>query len=266
VIDPTGMQHAMVMNALLPAADAFVAARRSYFRSGGDVVTWRLTFGTRHRRNAVVRAQVLVRRAPPAFRQRRTEPPIPADPLGEAVRALEHFIAVSREWRPRLFPKPPAPLWCDASGAVLGVRGWRITDGPKQGTRLRSLVGAAVQWPRGVMVAECRLRPSVCDRPAGSNCVCGIYAYKTTVDALRLLAERAQAVGLVRGWGRVAIHELGWRAEFVQPLWLCVVGRPQEQARALGVRYECDAVPVDTVEEALDATATQEEEMDRWPG
>jgi hypothetical protein len=255
--------HAMAMNELLGLADIYLAARRAHLDRGGDPIRWKLAFGLPCHRQTATLARFLVMRAPPAFRDRAV-PVIGDNPIGQGIQALERYLAVASDWRPRLYPDPPPHLWCDDTGAVLGVRGWRLTNGPKRGPRLTAL-GSRTEWPRGVMDARCRLPYGVRHRPAGSNCVCGIYAFKTAGLAAELLEIDPPVVGVVRAWGRVAVHRVGWRAERAQPLWLAAAV-PPETARQLGSRYECDVVAVETTEDALVATATYEKEIQRWPG
>jgi hypothetical protein len=171
------------------------------------------------------------------------------------VRAAERFARVVGEWRPRLSPPPPGQLWRDATGAVLGVRGWKL-HASQRGPVLRAIT-SQVQWPRGVTVARCRLEPSVCERPAGRRCVCGLYAFKSTDEAGELARDGLPVIGLLRAWGRVAVHREGWRAEFAQPLWLAVARCPPTQVRALADRYECDVISVATTAKALAATAAR---------
>ena len=240
-----GVRGAMAMNELLACADVFFAAQGAYVRASDDGrhrLRWRLTFGDRRYQNAMVMARVLRHRAPAVFRNR-PKPVLGPDLIAEALRALERFIAVSADTRRHVLPEPPAPLWCDASGAVLGVRGWKLTA-TQRGPVLRA-VTSRMQWPPGVTVARCRLDPSACDRPAGRHCVCGLYAFKAADHAGELDGPGVPVVGVVRGWGRVAVHRSGWRAEYVQPIWLAAVAQPQTDVRSLATRYECDVVPVD---------------------
>lgn len=255
--------QAMAMNALLPLADRYAAARKAFVARGGSAVEWKRTFDERRRRQHVTMAMALRRSAGPAFADRPT-PAVGDDPLAAAVSAIERFGRVSGEWRPRVFPPPPAPRYADASGALLGVRGWRVMTSKRGGPVLVAVTQAMI-WPRGVAVARCGLQPGGCSRPAGWDCICGIYAFNGTPQAREVLGLEIDAIGLVRAWGRVAIHRLGWRAEFVQPVWLAVVTERDETAAALGAHYECDAVAVASRTDALAAVASREQEMERWP-
>lgn len=257
--------RAMVVDDLLPLADAYMAARRAYMARGGDARVWRAAFTVRHRQHLVTIAAATLRSAGPSF-ARRPIADVGPNALGEAIQAIERFARVRGEWRPRrAFPEPPATLCHDETGAVLGVRGWKLTHGPRHSPVLRAVV-SPIEWPRGVTVARCNLEHSVCTRPAGRACVCGIYGFNSATVASELAQYRVPVVGIVRAWGRVAIHRSGWRAEFVQPLWLALVSQSQAAARKLSLRYECDVVAARSTKHALAVTAAREQEMWRWPG
>ena len=148
---------------------------------------------------------------------------------------------------------------------MLGVRAWRLLTSGRTGPLLFALTNR-VRWPRGVMEARCALEPTACERPAGRDCVCGVYAFASAGHAGELMRPTTDVIGLVRAWGRVAVHRHGWRAEFVQPLWLATIAKRMETVCALGARYECDVVSVVNTKSALAAVARREQEMPRWPG
>ena len=134
----------------------------------------------------------------------------------------------------------------DETGALLGWRGWcveaqRQGDGSTQG-RLRAPVTWR-WWPRGVTSAQClRHRDHVAPAP---GCGCGIYAFNEPSPLVEEIDEgrlsRPAAIGLVRGWGRVALHDLGWRAQYVQVLSLFVTAAHPDRIDEMSSYYE---VPV----------------------
>ena len=131
-------------------------------------------------------------------------------------------------------------LRCDRDGALLGWRAFDLTT-PVRGRALLTSPYFGTPWHTPVETAACRrLRRH---RAPDPGCNCGIYA---TLD-LDLAVSKVQppqsagVVALVRGWGRVAIHEEGWRAEHVQPA--VVFGTvPDDEKAELAYRYECEIV------------------------
>lgn len=73
------------------------------------------------------------------------------------------------------------------------------------------------------------------------RCLCGLQGYYRLQHAVaEHVSSRDQSVvGAVLGWGRVYLHEQGWRAEWAQPLALTYVGRAtqpiQRTAQLLGI-------------------------------
>lgn len=104
-----------------------------------------------------------------------------------------------------------------AAAYVEGWRFWRYTRDEGRGRVLASATRGKV-WPPGLPVrALCPwgLSPP-CTR---GGCMCGLHAYWCRRDAERDARRWAHAtgcvyaVGRIAGYGRVARHELGFRAE-----------------------------------------------------
>lgn len=95
---------------------------------------------------------------------------------------------------------------------VLGWRLWRV-----RGDRLRSW-SAEHTWEAGENVAHCLGGLSTPHQSPGRWCMCGFWALFSPLRAIELgrfdRVEDASALGLVRGWGEVAVHgREGFRAE-----------------------------------------------------
>jgi hypothetical protein len=96
---------------------------------------------------------------------------------------------------------------------MIGWRIWRL--GTDDGV-LRSCVVAG-EWSPGINAASC-LAGRPCDRTPGPGCRCGFWATKELAECLaRARGDRTEyrwAMGLVYGWGEVAVHGAeGFRAE-----------------------------------------------------
>ncbi len=95
---------------------------------------------------------------------------------------------------------------------LVGWRTWSLHDD--------RLVGATGwPWKARIRRAWCVSwhDPGIADVPF-DHCVCGLYAYK---DRSAVVAQGPSIWGQVTLWGRVAIHEGGYRAEWarIDSLW-----------------------------------------------
>ncbi len=99
---------------------------------------------------------------------------------------------------------------------VVGWRVWRLKHG-----RLVSLAKECV-WQPGENMANCLSPEHGCDRSPGRGCGCGFWALWDPARCVTMArSERDPAIGLVAGWGNVAIHGTeGFRAEHVTVLCL----------------------------------------------
>ena len=113
---------------------------------------------------------------------------------------------------------------------AIGFRVWRI-DEMLTGPRLASPHRYAAWLPGLPLKAECkdesggralanphRKQPGVA--PPLEVCTCGIYAYHEADGMVEALTWRLVG-GAVLAWGRITIHQEGFRAEFARPLALC---------------------------------------------
>ena len=161
----------------------------------------------------------------------------------------------------------------DLIQAVVGFRRWRIEDG-----LLRSTGAGQAIWDPGVTVAECEtgtdkasgdmivygdVEPTIHPAPA-PDCGCGLYAYhdpgirerdQMGLGFARLAASLGghelpvEIAGAVAAWGRIEIHEDGFRAERARVVALalddrCLAEDGREDAiRAAGEQYGAAVVP-----------------------
>ena len=127
------------------------------------------------------------------------------------------------------------------------LRGWRCWSVGPLGCSERTWPGADVglfspvqhlPWPRGAFRATCQR----CHPPASRGCSCGIYAFWEPDELVRQLGSLV--FGLVAGWGRVTIHDRGWRAQWAMPRLLFAVDTEPATCRGLEDRYELSVVSV----------------------
>jgi hypothetical protein len=105
-----------------------------------------------------------------------------------------------------------------------------------------------------------RIRPTAATptrhRPPEWACSCGIYAAEG-LDPAVAVAERHRGrrwvVGLAAGWGRVLLHEQGWRSQYAAPAALlrCWVLSPL-QRRLIGKLADRYGLPVLAVRACLE--------------
>lgn len=102
---------------------------------------------------------------------------------------------------------------------VLGWRLWRVRDT----ARLHSW-GVRHEWEPGVNEATCMGSRHFHTSP-GESCNCGFWALNSPKRCIRYardtITDRSSVVGLVRGWGQVALHgKEGFRAQYASPVCL----------------------------------------------
>ncbi|HZU18544.1 MAG TPA: hypothetical protein VFD01_18315 [Candidatus Dormibacteraeota bacterium] len=124
--------------------------------------------------------------------------------------------------------------FADPADVVVGWRSWKLS---KEGL---SSWAVAYTWRPGPNRAACcrptspLLAPTPCASPPGPGCRCGLWALwelASCVDRIRRAADSwlgaIPVIGLVAGWGEVAIHgDEGFRAErasilllIEEPVW-----------------------------------------------
>jgi hypothetical protein len=94
---------------------------------------------------------------------------------------------------------------------ILGWRLWRL-----RGARLESWA-ASYTWEPGENTARCLAPLRRCPRAPGNGCRCGFWALFSLLQCVERACsernERSTVVGLIRGWGEVALHgSEGFRA------------------------------------------------------
>ena len=109
---------------------------------------------------------------------------------------------------------------------LIGFRDWRVRVEP---LRLTGVIHA-VGWPLDDVVATCRVVEGLHSWDAlhgapRADCTCGLYGRHELAEVPKAipLAHHiygVRVIGAVVGWGRMVIHERGWRAEFAKPVAL----------------------------------------------
>ncbi len=111
---------------------------------------------------------------------------------------------------------------------LIGWRIWRVRGRGLQSLRVDYI------WDTGANQAECLQAPlTACTESPGQLCSCGFWALKTpsacAAMAGRLARLNPLVMGLVVGWGQVAVHgHEGFRSERARLLCLFedVIGKP----------------------------------------
>ncbi len=118
------------------------------------------------------------------------------------------------------------------SGALLST-----TEALSGGDRAVLAPQARRAWARAAAAAQAwcsaRGRAGLCDQPAA--CACGLHAY----SAPRHWHEHGFVHGAVVAWGRIVVHEDGFRAQYARPV--AFLESPAEWLRPIADRY---GVPV----------------------
>ncbi len=148
-------------------------------------------------------------------------------------------------------PEPPL-----IAGLMIGVRAWDLDLADGEGCRLRGYGG--FEWRQGgrATVAECgpggeRRLPRHCLSPPGPDCSCGLYAFHPwSCQPDRTHRKRGpfresgefRVTGVIQAWGRIELHEDGFRAEKARPIAIVLPQEPvdeeeQEAFAALARRY-----------------------------
>ena len=142
-------------------------------------------------------------------------------------------------------PQLPIVRLGRAEAPIVGFRAWkpRFANGS---VRLTSLYKDA-PWNAS------RPTRAVCDfrykhmAPA-LRCTCGLYACYTLRGAALNVDSEDAVFGATVGWGRIYLHENGWRAQHAQVLCLTSLGRATraelDVCAAAGLRL----IPADAVE------------------
>ena len=120
----------------------------------------------------------------------------------------------------RSCPQLPIVKLADADAPLVGFRSWK-----RGKTRLRSYFKDVAWNAAGPTKAMCDLHAH--HQAPALRCTCGMYACHSLRDAALHLHDPDFVAGAVLGWGRVFLHENGWRAEYAQVLCLTSIGAPR---------------------------------------
>jgi hypothetical protein len=106
---------------------------------------------------------------------------------------------------------------------VTGWRFWKIRKSPKDGNLWLKSVIRNDLWPPKEKFEAQRVSKGVSQTgvPPETHSKCGIYAYKTSRNALENLDRccyRGSFLGKVNLWGVIQKHELGYRAQYAYPV------------------------------------------------
>ena len=128
---------------------------------------------------------------------------------------------------------------------IVGFRVWKTP--PRNGPfRLRSIHKDMAWNTRSVTTAQCDLR-SKHTAPA-MRCTCGLYASYSLRQAAAQGFGESTVVGAVLGWGRVYLHEDGWRAQHARVLCLTSIGAVREEDRAIAAAAGRPLIPSSVIE------------------
>jgi hypothetical protein len=173
----------------------------------------------------------------------------------------------------------------DALEPVLAWRVWFVKRCEDGRHRLDSVIHHC-EWPtRHELSAAClTTRGAVAKRHFAPlrQCQCGVYGAATLERLDNYLgqglgpAPRLQVVGIVRLWGRVLVHEHGWRASHAYParLWLArsnVRDEPTSNWEDIAFDLTDYGVPIEILDHGhpphvLGALRASEHALHRAPG
>ncbi len=136
------------------------------------------------------------------------------------------------------------------AGTVEGVRAWNLSDDLE--LRGRGL-GEEIGWAAGGQPTEatCLHSPHAAPEP---SCSCGLYALHPQANHSRWLRSilSAGVAGVVEAWGRIELHEVGFRAQFARPKLLfepanhLISAEALARLRDVAERYDVPVVPLPT--------------------
>lgn len=120
----------------------------------------------------------------------------------------------------------PVPDYCEP---LIGYRVWAVTpDRHLQALSIGTRWEPYQRQEAGHVYPHWSSAPWIADPPADTACfraglcgACGIYALKSMDDVIALLGDLyyhySYVVGSVALWGRVVVHEHGYRAQYAYP-------------------------------------------------
>jgi hypothetical protein len=142
-----------------------------------------------------------------------------------------------------------------ASLPLLGFRRWKIDS------RLKSLIAyPQFSWTNKTLQATCLSRKrhqTLPYRPPELTCHCGIHAYHSLEDAVRIQLEETAdpymfpknwLIGAVMAWGKIVIHKKGFRSEFQQIIALGQVDFTNPEELNMAKLYDVPLIPISKIE------------------
>lgn len=123
-------------------------------------------------------------------------------------------------------PQLPIVQLGRAGAPIVGFRAWR----PRlhgESLRLVSLYRDAPWNGNRPTTASCDIRSN--HAAPALRCTCGLYACHSLRAAALYVDVTDVVFGAVLGWGRVYLHENGWRAQHAQVLCFTSIGLPREE-------------------------------------
>ncbi len=141
-----------------------------------------------------------------------------------------------RAYRPPSPRKRPVGPPIGVPGRLIGVRTWGLGRDEEGALRLGS---GDRRWRRDgeSTWAECQaggraVHPPDAATPAG-ECTCGLYVLhpcRATQSQFwePLLAQSLYVIGVAEAWGRVHVHEEGFRAQYARPIGLALLGASRQ--------------------------------------
>jgi len=149
------------------------------------------------------------------------------------------------------------------AGRIHGIRVWSI-DYRDGSAHLEGVTGRAWVAAGEPTVAKCgerRGRARRRHRAPAPDCGCGLYAVHPHAAGTALAymsggSDLGTVAGIVEAWGRVEVHEDGFRAEYARPVAIALVGVPRRSdlgrtAARIARRYRAELIPVEDPEELV---------------
>lgn len=129
----------------------------------------------------------------------------------------------------------------DHVGYLTAFRAWKWTS-MKDGRIILGSVAVQDEWKpllrHEALCGDLRIDQSYHDNLL--NCQCGIHSYKDMQNVLKQYGNPESYIyGEIALWGRIAIHELGYRAQYGYPLAILrLPGQDMKTLRAAANTYK----------------------------
>lgn len=121
---------------------------------------------------------------------------------------------------------------------VIGLRRWSVTD---EGELYSPIIEGP--WDPGINEAKCiktRLWQPWHHRGAApvAGCTCGLYAHHETAGI-----DSSGVWGVVKGWGRVQVHQDGWRSQYAELIAIFNRNHEDTLLQKVAARYNVPILP-----------------------